>query len=82
VLSHRGSGVFRISTPAPAPAPAPDKSKASGRDRSAKIMSEKQRLRVSTSITYTAVLDFSRETVLYLARLLEAERRILKYLAL
>lgn len=38
-------------------------------------MSEKQRLRVSTSITYTAVLDFSRETVLYLARLLEAERR-------
>lgn len=38
-------------------------------------MSEKQRLRVSTSITSTAVLDFSRETVLYLARLLEAERR-------
>lgn len=27
------------------------------------------------SITYTAVLDFSRETVLYLARLLHAERR-------
>jgi hypothetical protein len=30
---------------------------------------------VSTSITYTAVLDFSRETVQYLARLLQAERR-------
>jgi hypothetical protein len=37
-------------------------------------MSENQGLRVSTSITYTAVLDFSRETVSYLARLLEAER--------
>lgn len=38
-------------------------------------MSENQRLRVTTGITYTAVLDFSHETVLYLARLLEAERR-------
>ncbi|GAA0950265.1 hypothetical protein [Streptomyces rhizosphaericus] len=38
-------------------------------------MSENQRLRVTTGVTYTAVLDFSRETVLCLARLLEAERR-------
>jgi hypothetical protein len=38
-------------------------------------MSRHQRLRVSISSTYTAVLDFRRETVLYLARLLKAGRR-------
>lgn len=39
-------------------------------------MSGNQGLRVSTSITYTAVLDFERETVVYLARLLAAQRRV------